>query len=277
VLEPIYRDDLSRALEQLVQEHVLEDKLAAANLVPSRSVLFTGAPGTGKTLAARWIAWRLGLPLLVLDLSTVMSSYLGKTGGNIRSVFDHAKRSPCVLLLDEFDAVAKRRDDESEAGELKRLVTVLLQEFDEWPSHSLLVAATNHAELLDPAIWRRFDVLIDFPLPTRGHLASAIRSLTQVDNLDDPTVNAITYVFEGKSIDELQRWLAGVRRGAVLAGVAADEAIWNRLTEQVSRLTRKQRLDFALAMLDHGMSQRRAHEVTGVSRDTIRQAQYERS
>ena len=97
---------------------------------PTRSALFTGPPGVGKTLAAKWMARELGQPLAILDLSAVMSSFLGRTGSNVRAVLDFARDRRCILLLDEFDAVAKRRDDTSEIGELKRLVTVLLQEID---------------------------------------------------------------------------------------------------------------------------------------------------
>src|SRR5665213_3572636 len=122
-------------------------------------------PGVGKTLAARWIARELHRPLLTLDLSAVMSSFLGRTGANVRHVLDYAKGVDCVLLLDELDSIAKRRDDASDVGELKRLVTVLLQEIDDWPSTGLLIAATNHSDLLDPAVWRRFEMRVNFPMP----------------------------------------------------------------------------------------------------------------
>ena len=103
--------------------------------------------------------------MLTLDLATVMSSYLGKTGNNIKAVLNYASSFPCVLLLDEFDAIAKKRDDETDVGELKRLVTVLLQSIDDWPVSSILIAATNHGDLLDPAIWRRFDSIVEFDYP----------------------------------------------------------------------------------------------------------------
>ena len=94
-----------------------------------------------------------------------MSSFLGRTGNNVRNVLDFAKGVSCVFLLDEFDAIAKRRDDAVEVGELKRLVTVLLQEIDQWPASGLLIAATNHYNLLDPAVWRRFELVVGFPMP----------------------------------------------------------------------------------------------------------------
>lgn len=168
--EPIWASEVESELRSLLIERERADELSFAGLTPSRSVLLIGPPGLGKTLAARWLAEKLSRPLLTLDLSSVMSSFLGKTGSNIRVVLDFARRQPSVLLLDEFDAIAKRRDDNAEIGELKRLVTVLIQAIDEWPADGLLVAATNHPELLDPAIWRRFDRVIEFPFPTEKEL-----------------------------------------------------------------------------------------------------------
>jgi SpoVK/Ycf46/Vps4 family AAA+-type ATPase len=152
--------DLEETLSQLIQERRQTERLASMGLSPTRSAIFVGPPGVGKTLTARWLASQLGVPLYVLDLTAVMSSLLGRSGTNLRAALDFAKRSPCVLLLDEIDAIAKRRSDDTDVGELKRLVTVILQEVDEWPATGLLLAATNHSELIDPALWRRFDLVI---------------------------------------------------------------------------------------------------------------------
>lgn len=141
-------------------------RLARHGITPKSKLLFWGPPGCGKTLAAHYLAHELGLPVGLLRLSTVISSYLGDTASHLQRVFDFANKTPMVLLLDEVDAVAKNRDDRNDVGELKRVVNSLLQAIDLFNNdRSVMVAATNHQYLLDPALWRRFDDVIRFPLP----------------------------------------------------------------------------------------------------------------
>ena len=117
---------------------------------------------------------------------------LGRTGANLRQVLDYAKQTPGVLLLDELDAVAKRRDDDAEIGELKRLVTVLLQEIDDWPPGNLLLAATNHPELLDPAAWRRFEAVLEFePLPPEVLHRLIVETLSRFSPADEARPNGL--------------------------------------------------------------------------------------
>lgn len=132
------------------------DRLVASGVGVSSSMLVYGPPGCGKTQLARYIAAELSLPLLTARSDALISSYLGSTAKNIRSLFDHAASRRCVLFLDEFDALAKMRDDKAELGELKRVVISLLQNIDALGPDHLIIAATNHEHLLDPAIWRRF-------------------------------------------------------------------------------------------------------------------------
>lgn len=163
--EPILDTGLMANLLDFIKERELMQLFYEDGIEPSNSILFTGSPGVGKTYTAHWISYKLGLPLISLNLATSISSYLGRSGQNIKSVFDYAKAQPTILFLDEFDAIAKRRDDEGDLGELKRLVNVLLKEIELCPKSSAILAATNHPELLDRAMWRRFDRVIELTLP----------------------------------------------------------------------------------------------------------------
>jgi SpoVK/Ycf46/Vps4 family AAA+-type ATPase len=269
--EPIWSAEVLRALDQIVAEHEGVAQLTRAGLSPTRTALFTGPPGVGKTLAARWLAHRLKRPLLTLDLSAVMSSFLGRTGANVRHVLDFAKGVPCVLLLDEIDSMAKRRDDTQEIGELKRLVTVLLQEIDDWPSGGLLIAATNHAELLDPAVWRRFEMQVEFPLPgpdaTRQAVVAFIGSRA---TLPDEWIAVLTELLAGKSFSDIERELMLVRRQAVLEGQALESVLPDLVRQYVGVQPKSGKKDIAGRLTAAGLSQRQVNELTGLSRDTIR-------
>lgn len=141
------------------------------SMASSLSFLLYGPPGTGKSRLARFIAQELGLPLYVARLDGLISSFLGNTSKNIRAIFDFAAKTPCVLFLDEFDAIAKLRGDTQEMGELKRVVNSFIQNLDTLGRHSIILAATNHNELLDIAVWRRFSyrLALDFPTPELRH------------------------------------------------------------------------------------------------------------
>lgn len=267
--EPTWPVDVAIHLQRVLVERQRERELHTAGLTPTRSMLFVGPPGVGKTLAARWIARELKFPLLVLDLSAVMSSFLGRTGGNIRSVLDYAKSFSSVLLLDEFDAIAKRRDDSSEIGELKRLVTVLLQEVDHWPAHSLLIAATNHPELLDPAVWRRFEQVVQFPLPTDMDIRKLIEgSLQGLYGGLDPM--AIAAVLRGRSFADIARLLTAAKRDAIVSEKSPIEALTNLLSEVIRGASKPSKLTLAAELTKLRMSQRDIAELTGLSRDTMR-------
>jgi len=273
--EPHWEPALQEALDQLVSERMREEELYKENLHPTRTALFTGPPGVGKTLAARWIAHRLDRPLIVLDLSAVMSSFLGRTGNNVRNILDYAKGLPCVLLLDEFDAIAKRRDDDTEVGELKRLVTVLLQEVDNWPSKSLLIAATNHKDLLDPAVWRRFEAVIEFGMPSQSDVRRTVELYLGQPGNQWGAILAKT--LHGLSYADIERIISRARREAVIQGIPFDVKLRKIILDRIGSLRKIERRDLALNLVEAGLSQREAHEWTGVSRDTIRKHQEVRS
>lgn len=178
-------------------------------------------------MTASYVAARLGLPLIALDLVTVMSSLLGQSGQNIRRAIDHARSTPCVFLLDEVDAIAKRRDDAADVGELKRIVNMLLLELDRWPSTSLLIAATNHPELLDRALWRRFDVVIEIPLPDEEMRRRIIDDcLARHGRAVDPTVvSMVARLTRNASGSDLALSVRAAVRESVLGDVPLDEAL----------------------------------------------------
>ena len=268
--DPILADDIRDTLNQFVQERQSERALLKEGLTPAKSVLFTGPPGVGKSLTAKWLASRLDRPLLTLDLSAVMSSFLGKTGTNVRHVLDYAKNIQCVLFLDEIDAVAKRRDDMAEIGELKRLVTVLLQEIDDWPPTGVLVAATNHPDLLDPAAWRRFDLIIEFPMPTAQQLRESIDRMFEGKGVDD-AIRAIAVVaYAGMSFSDIDRELRRACRAAVVGGQSVIETVRRFIAARVHGLPLEDRKRAAQQLIEAGLGQRQVHEWTGVHRDTIR-------
>jgi SpoVK/Ycf46/Vps4 family AAA+-type ATPase len=269
--DPVFSTTIKKEIDHIILERKRIGELEEVGLIPSRSALFTGPPGVGKTLAAKWIARELELPLLTLDLSAVMSSFLGRTGTNVKRVLSFAKEKPCVLLIDELDAVAKRRDDAVEIGELKRLVTVLLQEVDQWGTSSLLLAASNHPDLLDPAIWRRFDITVDFHLPEEKEIRKSVNNLLRDFDVPRGIIEIATKSFEGRSFSEIEKVILMARRRAVLDEETVTDSILSLLSAHLRTLPSNERTKMAIEMVqDMEVSQRRASEVTGVSRDTIR-------
>ncbi|TAK32700.1 MAG: AAA family ATPase [Myxococcaceae bacterium] len=271
-IEPTWPAAVEKALGEFLLERDREAELRAAGLSPVRSLLFIGPPGVGKTMAGHWVAQRLGRSLLTLDLAAVMSSYLGRTGLNLKVVLDYARHQHAVLLLDEFDAIAKRRNDDAEVGELKRLVTVLLQAIDQWPSDGVLLAATNHPELLDAAVWRRFDRVIEFPCPTVPEIRSSVERLLGASAAEDlgEILDTLAALLGGQSFADVARQVNAARRASVLRGIPLSEALTELTSELVRAAPLERKLQFARELERQKRSQRTISQITGLSRDTIR-------
>lgn len=171
ILEPRLRTTLEGVIDEVQRWAALE----SAGIVRRQRLLLQGPPGCGKTTAAEALAAELGRPFLLVRLDAVVSSYLGETASNLRRVLEYSEQAPFVVLFDEFDALGRSRDDASEHGEMKRVVTAFLQMTDRYRGPSLLLAATNHPGLLDQALWRRFDEVLTFRLPSVHELRRLLR------------------------------------------------------------------------------------------------------
>lgn len=276
--DPIWPGDVMGELKAVIDERQHEDELITNGLTPTRTILFIGPPGVGKTMAAQWLSYQLSRPLLTLDLAAVMSSFLGRTGNNIRAVLNFAQKSSSVLLLDEFDAIAKRRNDDSEVGELKRLVNVILQTIDDWPFKGLLIAATNHPDLLDPAVWRRFERIIQFPNPTHLEINYTLNNLfPHASPSLNQLIGVLSIIFDGSSYAELVRQINNTRRESIVRKVDLESSMEELILRLCRNLERHKRMDLANRLLSSGMSQRRVSELTGISRDTLRRYSREQS
>jgi SpoVK/Ycf46/Vps4 family AAA+-type ATPase len=197
------------AIEELLEEHRRADVLRSFGMKPSGKVIFHGPPGCGKTLAAEVIAFELDLPLAIVRLDALVSSFLGETAANLRKVFDFIAEYPMVALFDEFDAIGKERADSGEHGELRRVVNAVLQMMDAYQGKSLILAATNHEQILDSAIWRRFDETIDFPLPNSEQiqqiLSLKLRGVRRQFELDEKPLLDLFSKRSGADIERIVR------------------------------------------------------------------------
>ena len=209
----------SSLLDELLEEYHRVEILKSHGLRPSDRLLFCGPPGCGKTVTAEVIASELGLPLVIVRIDSVVSSYLGETASNLRQVFDFASSFPTVTLFDEFDALAKERSDASDHGELKRVVNAFLQMLDDYGGKSLLIGATNHERILDTAVWRRFDEVLIFEMPNlkqlRRLLAVKLRGIRREFNPED---SRIAGLFKGMSHADVERVVRRAAKDMILAG-----------------------------------------------------------
>lgn len=166
-------------IKEVVEEQHRAELLHAHNLRARNRLLFAGPPGNGKTSLAEALAFELMYPLVVVRYETLIGSYLGETSGRLKYLLDYARTQRCVLFFDEFETLGKERGDTHETGEIKRVVSSLLLQIDDLPDYVMVVAASNHPELLDRAVWRRFQVRVELPMPTRQQLSRYIETIGQ--------------------------------------------------------------------------------------------------
>jgi len=202
---------------ELVEEQHRSELLRSHGMEPRNRVLLAGAPGNGKTSLAEALAQSLMVPLINVRYDGLIASYLGETASRLRKLFDYVHMRGCVLFFDEFDTIGKERGDEHETGEIKRVVSSLLMQVDDLPSHVVVVAATNHPELLDRAVWRRFQLRLELPAPSREQREAYFeRVAKRFDFALGYTARTLAERLKGASFSELEDFVADVARKYVL-------------------------------------------------------------
>lgn len=214
---PLFDERVSSAVASIVEEWSNMDALLDVGVHPAQTCLIYGAPGTGKTRLALWMARSLSLPVVLVRLDGLVSSFLGTTARNIGNLFTFANRFRCVLLLDEFDAIAKLRDDPQEVGEIKRVVNALLQNLDSRRDVGLTIGITNHPNLLDPAVWRRFEVQLEIPRPEFEVRKDIAASFAAPLTIPDSHLRLIAWFTEGATGAEIESLVRTYKKAAAVA------------------------------------------------------------
>lgn len=232
---------VKKACGELVEEHSRAELLRSYGLVPRNRILLAGAPGNGKTSLAEGLAHALMIPLIVARYDGLIASYLGETASRLRRLFDYVRTRGCVLFFDEFDTIGKERGDEHETGEIKRVVSSLLLQVDDLPSHVVAVAATNHPELLDRAVWRRFQLRLELPPPTREQTREFFeKTATRIDIPFGYSPRTLADKLYGASYSELEDFVTDVARQYVLSLPEAN--VKKIITERLQQWEKRFRL-----------------------------------
>jgi SpoVK/Ycf46/Vps4 family AAA+-type ATPase len=226
------------ACRELIEEQHRYDLLRSYDLQPRNRILLAGEPGNGKTSLAEALAHAIMVPLVVARYDGLIASYLGETASRLRKLFDYVRTRACVLFFDEFDTIGKERGDLHETGEIKRVVSSLLMQIDDLPSHVVVVTATNHPELLDRAVWRRFQLRLELPRPAPKEIEEyfvAIGPRLRFSLEFSP--KSLAEKFQGASYSELEDFISDVSRRYVLALPDANvrKIVQQRLAQWQSR------------------------------------------
>jgi SpoVK/Ycf46/Vps4 family AAA+-type ATPase len=224
-------------LDVILDEYRAGDILRTYGLHSKSKLLFCGPPGCGKTITAEALAGELGLPLLYTRFDAVISSFLGETASNLRKIFDYAGHGKWIVFFDEFDAIGKSRDNLEEHGELKRVVNTFLQLLDSFQTNNLFIAATNHEGLLDNALWRRFDDILQFERPNDEEIQKLVE--LKLRGFKHNKLNLSNFIEEmrGWSHSDIERVCIEAMKISVLVGLGSidTEVFLRALNRQKDR------------------------------------------
>jgi len=214
----VLEESVHERLRRVLVEQRQQQKLTQHGLTPRRKLLLTGPPGAGKTMSASALAGELHLPLFTIVLDGLITKYMGETAVKLRVIFDAIAKTRGVYLFDEFDAIGAKRVSSNDVGEIRRVLNSFLQFLEQDTSNSLIVAATNHVEMLDRALFRRFDDVIDYPLPTSQLAERTIRARLPMLSLADVNWPSVLDAAKGLSYADLARACENVAKEAILSG-----------------------------------------------------------
>lgn len=212
----VLTQDGRKRLDRVILEHKNSQKLLHHGKSPRNKILLVGPPGTGKTMTARVLAGELHLPLFTIRLEGIITKFMGETASKLRLVFDAIAQNPGIYLFDEFDAIGGKRDVQNDVGEMRRVLNSFLQLLEEGTSKSIVVAATNHPELLDRALFRRFDDVVEYKLPSLESIQKVICSGLLFQNECGLDWTLILSKAEGLSQAEIFRATEEVIKTAIL-------------------------------------------------------------
>lgn len=230
-------------INELIQEHHRSDLLRSYNLEPRNRIMLAGEPGNGKTSLAEAISQSLMVPFYVIRYDGIIGSYLGETASRLKAMFDFIRTQECVLFFDEFDAIGKERGDIHETGEIKRVVSSLLLQIDRLPSYVVVVAATNHPELLDRAVWRRFQIRLELSKPNRIMIENWLKRFeSQVKYTLQHPHKTIAAKLEGLSFAEIEEFVLDIQRKYILS--LPDVNVKKIVDESLSQLASKYELKY---------------------------------
>lgn len=219
----VLSNEVSKQTKDFIEEHHRKDLLRSYNLEPKHKVLLFGPPGNGKTSVAEAIAHSLMLPFVTLHYEDVIHSYLGETAKKLDQVFEHVKTRHCVLFMDEFEAISKERGDQLESGEIKRLVSSLLTQIERLPPNVIVIAATNHTDMIDKAFWRRFQMHVEMKKPTQSMVKKWFELYTRKTSCDlGYPSQVMSEKMKGYSYSELEAFTLDVLRRHVLGKPNSD-------------------------------------------------------
>lgn len=233
-------ENVLKACNELIEEHQRRELLRSYNLEPRHRILLSGPPGNGKTTLAEALANQMMLPLFTVKYEGIISRYLGETSIQLDKLFDHVKSHRCILFFDEFDAISKERGDENDNGEIKRVVNSLLKQIDNLPSHVIVIGATNHEQMLDKAMWRRFQLQLFLPQPTRVMAIEWFEAF--IERVGHPlgyAPSTLADKLKGLSFAELQEFALDVQRQYVLGLPESEKKLKSIVKERLAFWTKR--------------------------------------